>query len=109
MLRMVLVRFVGVLMLSGGVLAGGPENQVPEPIVLQSLDNEAITFQAKSNGCTKPEDFRMRVQGRDVSVLRVKKDSCRRMPFWKTFSLPISLDSREVQVYLLNPLVLRPL
>ncbi len=92
----------------GNVLAGGSDEAELELIMLESLSRSAIVFQAKSNGCTQSEDFRIALQGLDLSVLRVKPDRCRRLPFWKAFTLAMPRDFKEERVLLMNPLVVRP-
>ena len=89
------------------LLAGGEDGLSKEPIVLEDLQRNLIVFKAKSHGCSTDKDFRVVYEGRDISIDRIKPDRCRRMPFWQVFSLPLSLDVRETEVYLLNPLVLQ--
>ncbi len=95
-------------MFASGVLAGGaPQDKGLEPVVLESLNAKGITFLAESTGCTQQDDFQVQLQGFDLSLIRVKPDRCRRMPFWMRFELPLSSSPLVKKVYLLNPLVVQ--
>ena len=101
------VRIVALSFLSACVLAGGNANVKDlEPIVLESLSLGRVVFSARSNGCTNAEDFQLIVQMQDVSIVRIKKDRCRRMPFWQTYTREFRVDEKTKNMYLMNPLVL---
>lgn len=86
---------------------GAPRELALESVVLETLNAGAITFLAKSTGCTQKEDFQLQLQGFDLSIIRKKPDRCRRMPFWVRFELPLSFGAAVKSVNLLNPLVLQ--
>lgn len=108
MLRAALFFFSVCFLPFGNLLAGGADGGELEPIVLESLSRDTMVFQAKSNGCAQSEDFRIAMQGHDLSILRVNPDRCRRMPFWKSFTLTMPRDFMGEQIVLMNPLVVAP-
>lgn len=87
------------------------ENAALEPIYSMNLSADSVRFGVKSNGCTRADDFVVildtteKEQG--LSILRTRKDLCRRKP--KVIELDLSIDALELDtelpMKLKNPLV----
>ena len=56
--------------------------------VIVSAEN--LKIQILSNGCTNKDSFELIWQGSNLTIMRIKADNCRRMPYkkWLTFHLP---------------------
>jgi len=68
------------------------------------IENNTIKVQVVSFGCTNKASLTLVWQENTLTINRLKKDHCRRMPFkkWFTFELPENVDSFT----LTNPILL---
>lgn len=67
---------------------------------------ETLQIEVMSNGCTRPTDFSLRVEGRDLLVLRNQVDQCRRMPH--LISLELTMVQTNKPLQLRNSILLKP-
>lgn len=82
-----------------------------EPIYGFDFSPIKVSFKVKSHGCTRAEDFIVILDTHEkfegLSILRTKKDLCRRMP--KIIELELPITSLNVEpdskIYLKNPFV----
>jgi len=104
--------FTFLSLLSGFALAGGDEGvSIDKPLAKLksiSIDELSIRFVAKSNGCTRAQDFRLVIVKDELSIFRERKDRCRKMPEWASFSLSLDYTGDEPLLRVLNPLVTMP-
>ena len=84
------------------VFAHNTEKQ--ESLYGVSFFEKNIEIIVKSNGCTKPEDFRLdMLNGGDhtlLNIVRIKPDRCKRMPKLMAITLPFS--AKQQQHYKIN-------
>ena len=70
------------------------------------LGPDQLTIQVKSHGCTRIEHFEVKLEederGAQLSIKRLGRDHCRRMPHLISISLP--LPESKKSFYLMNPL-----
>lgn len=61
-----------------------------------TFEGDRIKFAVRSTGCTKAADLALQIEKSDdstkLSVVRLKKDRCRKRPSIEWFSLPFSND-----------------
>jgi hypothetical protein len=71
--------FLGALLLAGTALAAGER---PESLlgVVTDFDAGKIIFEVASNGCTAKKDFRCDLKDGTLTLVRVRRDSCKAMP-----------------------------
>jgi hypothetical protein len=71
--------FLGALLLAGTALAA---DERPESLlgVVTDFDAGSITFEVASNGCTTRKDFRCDLKGETLTLVRLRRDSCKAMP-----------------------------
>jgi len=102
-----------VALLPGSLHAGGYESEVVKSKPVEALlvklksvsfEDDTLVFMAKSNGCSQASDFRLSIEGDELSVFRVRRDLCRKMPAWKSFRLPLDASAVAHQLLLSNPL-----
>jgi hypothetical protein len=72
--------------------------------------NHTLSFTAVSNGCSQNSDFSIHVNRQEkdtvfISIVRSKKDLCRRLPFFQTFQLNIPSDLFNKTLVIQNPTV----
>jgi len=85
------------LFLTGALLAwaGGlvQANDKLETLYGIQLGPDQLTIQVKSHGCTRTEHFEVKLeageQGAQLSIKRLGRDHCRRMPHLISISLPL--------------------
>lgn len=72
------VLILGALLLAGQPLAA---EERAEPLLGVSTDFDAgtITFEVASNGCTTRKDFRGDLRGETLTLVRLRRDSCKAM------------------------------
>jgi hypothetical protein len=70
---------IGALLLAGSALAA---DERPESLLGVSTDFDAgkITFEVASNGCTARKDFRGELKDGTLTLIRLGRDACKRMP-----------------------------
>lgn len=83
-----------------------------EPLYGIQMGEQQITIQVKSNGCTRSEHFEIKLneldslneteQSPELTIKRLGRDHCRRMPFVKRIKL--SFDTDQDEFVLMNPL-----
>jgi len=107
LLAVILCGFYSVALLAGGdgfIREEALSKGKLVPLKSLTLNSESVIFIVNSNGCTDLEDFKLTVKGGELSIYRLKKDRCRKMPEWKTFSLPLSSSASDVPLLLVNPI-----
>lgn len=67
-----------------------------------------ISFIAESTGCSQNEDFSLKVEQSSqtdalITIVRDKVDHCKRMPFAKTFTLPLGTELQGKKLSITNP------
>ncbi|NOI73106.1 hypothetical protein [Vibrio owensii] len=67
-----------------------------------------ISFITESNGCSENEDFSLKIEQSSqtealITIVRDKADHCKRMPFAKTFTLPLDEELRGKKLSITNP------
>ncbi len=115
-----------------GINSAFAQHQLKQPIASETLygiqlGQKNLTLQVRSHGCTRSEHFEIKVNNsileieagavtqalskeakgtHQLTVVRIKADRCRRMPFASKISLPMPpLDGPFV---LMNPLQVWP-
>lgn len=70
---------MGALLLAGPALAA---DERPESLLGLSTDFDAgkITFEVASSGCTARKDFRGELKDGTLTLIRIGRDACKRMP-----------------------------
>jgi hypothetical protein len=99
-------------------ISGEPnvENSTLEPLYGIDISVDTVSFNVKSFGCTHAEDFVLILDSdagesgeTGISILRTKRDLCRRMP--KVIEIDLAIDALKIapesQIKLKNPLVAR--
>lgn len=71
--------FLWALLLAGTALAA---DERPESLlgVVTDFDAGRITFEVASNGCTARKDFRCDLKDGTLTLVRLRRDSCKAMP-----------------------------
>jgi len=79
-------------LLSVQVFAGGEAHEDGVLVQLKSISfgNGKVSFVAKSNGCTQAASFNLLIDQLGLGIVRYKKDRCRKMPQWNSYSLPFN-------------------
>lgn len=70
---------MGMVLVSAGHAPAQMEGN-PDPFFIPEVENtrEAVILNVESHGCTKKEDFRVRVgRNESLTVERLRKDNCR--------------------------------
>ncbi|EHK9576265.1 hypothetical protein J8A01_02405 [Vibrio parahaemolyticus] len=67
-----------------------------------------ISFVAESTGCSQNEDFSLKIEQISqaealLTIVRDKADHCKRMPFPKTFTLPLDKELQGKKLSITNP------
>lgn len=67
-----------------------------------------ISFITESNGCSKNDDFSLKIEQSSqtealITIVRDKADHCKRMPFAKTFTLPLDEELKGKKLSITNP------
>lgn len=67
-----------------------------------------ISFITESNGCSENEDFSLKIEQSSqtealITIVRDKADHCKRMPFAKTFTLPLDEELQGKKLFITNP------
>ena len=83
----------------------------PESLYGIQMGEESVTIQVKSNGCTRREHFEIKINEiataengiRELTVVRLGRDRCRRMPF--LLSVNLSMPDLKGPFKLINPLM----
>jgi hypothetical protein len=77
------------LLISAPVPAG---DAPPEPLLGLRADGEAgtVVFEVASNGCTVKADFKARLEGEVLTLLRTRRDTCKAMPERKPISFTLA-------------------
>ena len=83
-----------------------------EPLYGIQMGEGKVTIQVKSNGCTRGEHFKFKITKsttaaeptaeNELTIQRLGKDQCRRMPFLLSINLP--LPESHGPFKLMNPL-----
>jgi hypothetical protein len=73
------------------------------------VSESTISFIAESTGCSQNDDFSLRVEQNSqtevlVTIVRDKMDHCKRMPFSKTFTLPLGEELQGKKLSISNPM-----
>lgn len=73
------------------------------------VSENKISFIAESTGCSQNDDFSLRVEQNAqtevlVTIVRDKMDHCKRMPFSKTFTLPLGEELQGKKLSISNPM-----
>ena len=73
------VLFLGALLVSGAALAA---EERPETLLGVATDFDAarVTFEVASNGCTTRKDFRCDRKDGTLTLVRLRRDTCKAMP-----------------------------
>jgi hypothetical protein len=71
--------FLGALLLAGTALAAGERSESLLGVVT-NFDAGKIIFEVASNGCTAKKDFRCDLKDGTLTLVRVRRDSCKAMP-----------------------------
>jgi hypothetical protein len=73
------VLIMGALLIAGSALAA---DERPETLLGVATDFDAgkVTFEVASNGCTARKDFRGELKDGTLTLIRLGRDSCKRMP-----------------------------
>ncbi|NVC92929.1 hypothetical protein FC650_04545 [Vibrio natriegens] len=84
-----------------------PEHQAMMVEAYRTSVNE-ISFIAESTGCSQNEDFSLKVEQSSqtdalITIVRDKVDHCKRMPFAKTFTLPLGAELQGKKLSITNP------
>jgi hypothetical protein len=58
------------------------------------IENQALTVSVMSYGCTKAEDFYLRVNGDRVELRRTSQDTCRKAPELMRLSFSYPFEAR---------------
>jgi len=71
--------FLGALLLAGAARAA---DERPEALlgVVTDFDAARIVFEVASNGCTARKDFRCDLKDGTLTLVRLRRDSCKAMP-----------------------------
>jgi hypothetical protein len=58
------------------------EEERPETLLglTTDFDGGKITFEVASGGCTAKKDFRVKVEGGQLTLVRTRRDACKAMP-----------------------------
>ena len=78
------------------------------PLESHKVSEGRISFKAVSTGCSSNEDFVIRVDSEDaekagISIIRIKKDLCKRMPAYEAFELPLLESIKDKRITVNNP------
>ncbi|MEI8597333.1 hypothetical protein P4S64_05885 [Vibrio sp. M60_M31a] len=73
------------------------------------VSEHTISFIAESTGCSQNDDFSLKVEQNSqtevlVTIVRDKMDHCKRMPFSKTFTLPLGEELQGKKLSISNPM-----
>ncbi len=82
----------------------------PQAMMVEAYrtSENTISFIAESTGCSQNEDFSLKVEQSSrsevlVTIVRDKVDHCKRMPFAKTFTLPLGTELQGKKLSITNP------
>jgi hypothetical protein len=77
-----------------------------------TLAQESIVITVVSTGCTKEEDFHLQTsstpEGYDVSIMRIKRDRCRRAPMYQQIRIPLDHSRKNDHFRILNSVKMKP-
>ncbi|RXJ71798.1 hypothetical protein CS022_19735 [Veronia nyctiphanis] len=81
-----------------------------EGLASWEVQQDSISFTARSTGCSSDASFKIYIDKADknvidLTIVRVKPDFCRRMPFWQSFTLTIPESIRGKELKISNPIV----
>ena len=76
-----------------------------EPLGSIQIKQDKMIVSVLSNGCTRVKDFQVLVDGDMITINRMKKDGCRRMPYWLKLTLPVELESDDDRYFIRNPVI----
>ena len=62
------------------------------------ITSDALEVSVLSNGCTKAEDFYLRVSGDLIELRRVQEDACRAAPRWLRLSFDYHFGDRPYRI-----------
>lgn len=84
------------------------ETHLVVPLESHKVSEGRISFNAVSTGCSSNEDFVIRIDSEDaekagVSIIRIKKDFCKRMPAYEGFELPLLESIKDKRITVNNP------
>ena len=98
--------FLGALLTLASGLALAQANHKLETLYGIQLGPEHLTIKVKSHGCTRTEHFEIKVEegesGAQLSIKRLGRDHCRRMPH--LISIDLSLPETKTNFQLMNSL-----
>ncbi|WP_321463530.1 hypothetical protein [uncultured Vibrio sp.] len=84
-----------------------PEHQSMMVEAYRTSEN-TLSFIAESTGCSQNDDFSLKVEQSSqtealITIVRDKVDHCKRMPFSKTFTLPLGAELQGKTLSITNP------
>ncbi|MCF7482609.1 hypothetical protein L3V31_12810 [Vibrio sp. J1-1] len=94
--------------------ANAEMQESPEPehqtmmVEAYRTSGSTISFIAESTGCSQNDDFSLKVEQSSqtealLTIVRDKVDHCKRMPFSKTFTLPLDEELKGKKLSITNP------
>ena len=79
-----------------------------EKVTVFQTREDSISFIAESTGCSQSSDFNLKVEKNTnteawLTIIRNKKDHCKRKPFSKTFTVPLMEELKGKKLVITNP------